>query len=400
MSQADYQIIDFDNHFYEVDDCFTRFIEDEFKDKTVWVDRSNPDGIGRMMIGQERSNFFSAAVGDFVGPPGILKAFFKGDTDQGGAVNANGISAKDNPQFTHKEPRLALMDEQNVGATVMLPTLGVGIEYQMRKPEHQAALYPSLRSFNRWQYADWGWGADGRIFCAAVISLLDVDQAIAELERVLAEGCKIIHITNGPVNDHSPADPVFDPFWARVAEAGVVVAMHIGHTPFNDMYATHWGEPGTPPSHRFTALNTFMGMGQRTVVDQVAALIYHNLPGRFPGLRFAIVEYGAAWVHDLLKTLDKIWRLGDHKTRWPYGKPELPSEVFKKHFWVVPFHEDNFARLAEDMGVSQIINGSDFPHPEGLEQPMEMYQEIVDFSAEDQRRIMRSNAAGLLGLEF
>jgi predicted TIM-barrel fold metal-dependent hydrolase len=191
----------------------------------------------------------------------------------------------------------------------------------------------------------------------------------------------------------------FDPFWKRVEETGMITLFHIGNTPFNELYAAEWGEPANPPSHRFTALNTFMGMGERTIVDQVAALIYHDLFGRFPGLKMMIVEFGASWVPHLLKVLDKIYALGDHKTRWRYSKPARPSEVFKKHFKVVPFHEDDFPRLAHCIGADAIINGSDYPHPEGLIWPVEMEEEMSEFSPEDVRKMMRSNAAGWLGLK-
>ncbi len=72
MNAPDYLFVDCDNHYYEVDDCFTRHIEPRWRSRTVWVDRSRPDGIGVMMAGQKRLQFFSAAVGDHIGPPGAM----------------------------------------------------------------------------------------------------------------------------------------------------------------------------------------------------------------------------------------------------------------------------------------------------------------------------------------
>ena len=399
MNTLPYALIDCDNHYYEPDDCFSRFIEARFRESTVWVDRRREDGFGTMMLGAERLNFFSVGVGDFVGPPGAMKAFFKGDVDTGGAVNANAIRAIDCPEFIDKTARLARMDEQGVEACVMIPTLGTGVEYQLRKPEHRAVAYPSIRAFNRWVAADWGWGGDGRVFATAMISLIDLDLALVELERVIQEGCRLVHLNTGPIDGRSPADPYFDPFWARVQEAGVVMAYHIGSGPFTEMYAAPWGEPANPPSHRFSAFNTYVGMGERTVVDQIAATIFQNLFGRFPKLQFLIVEFGAAWLPHLLKTLDKIYRLGDHKTRFAFGKPDLPSAVFKRHFKIVPFHEDDFSRIAQAAGIETIVNGSDYPHPEGLQWPVEMVDEMKDFNDGQIRQVMRGNAAALLGLQ-
>ena len=399
MPSLDYPLIDCDNHYYETDDCFSRHIESSLRERTVWVDRTQrEDGFGTMMLGDDRLAFFSVGVGDYVGAPGIMKSFFKGQTEEGGAVNANAIRALEEPRFTHKPARLELMDAQGLLAFLMLPTLGCGVEYQLRQRRHDDIRWPSIRSFNRWVAEEWGWGADRRIYATAMISLIELEPALVELERVLAEGCKLLHLNTGPIDGRSPADPAFDPFWARVQEAGVTIVYHIGSGPFNELYASPWGEPANPPSHRHTAMNMYLGMGERTIVDQIAATIFHNLFGRFPGLQFMIVEFGAAWLPRLVKTLDKIYRMGDHKSRWPWGKPDTPSEVFRRHFHIVPFYEDDFQALAAAVGVECLLNGSDFPHPEGLAEPVEMVEELSGFNAADVRRIMRSNGASILGL--
>jgi predicted TIM-barrel fold metal-dependent hydrolase len=90
--------------------------------------------------------------------------------------------------------------------------------------------------------------------------------------------------------------------------------------------------------------------------------------------------------------------MGDHKSRWPQGKPQQPSDVYREHFHIVPFYEDDFAELAAAVGVERLLLGSDFPHPEGLAWPAEMADELSAFSPDQVRRIMRGNAAALLGL--
>ena len=41
----------------------------------------------------------------------------------------------------------------------------------------------------------------------------------------------------------SPADPVFDPFWARADEAGVIVASHAGDSGYGSI-ADQWEPTG------------------------------------------------------------------------------------------------------------------------------------------------------------
>jgi hypothetical protein len=46
----------------------------------------------------------------------------------------------------------------------------------------------------------------------------------SELDRVKGAGARVIHVKSGPAYGRSPADPAYDPFWARVNEAGLPVA--------------------------------------------------------------------------------------------------------------------------------------------------------------------------------
>jgi predicted TIM-barrel fold metal-dependent hydrolase len=65
----------------------------------------------------------------------------------------------------------------------------------------------------------------------------------------------------------------------------------------------------------------------------------------------------------------------------------------------VPFHEDDFSRIAQSVGVETIVNGSDYPHPEGLLWPSEMTEEMDEFSEHEVYKMMRGNAANMLGID-
>jgi len=65
----------------------------------------------------------------------------------------------------------------------MLPTLGVGVEHQLRHdPE---ATFANLRAFNRWLEDDWGFSYKDRIIGVPLLSLVDAKLAVDELERVI-----------------------------------------------------------------------------------------------------------------------------------------------------------------------------------------------------------------------
>jgi predicted TIM-barrel fold metal-dependent hydrolase len=77
----------------------------------------------------------------------------------------------------------------------------------------------------------------------------------------------------------------------------------------------------------------------------------------------------------------------------------MPSDTFKRNIWMHPFHEEDPRRLVELLGADHVIFGSDFPHVEGLADPLSYLDELEGLSEEDVRKIMGGNMMGLLGVE-
>ena len=74
-----------------------------------------------------------------------------------------------------------------------------------------------------------------------------------------------------------------------------------------------------------------------------------------------------------------------------------PIETFRRHVWVTPYLEDDLRALADLIGVERILFGSDWPHGEGVAQPLDFAAELGGFSETEQRRILRDNSLELLG---
>ena len=366
-----FPLIDADTHYYEPPDCFSRHIEAEYRDRTVRAVYGD-DGLGRLFIGSERMVTMSVMPGDFTGAPGALQGLFMGKVVDG-FTQRELINAKDYPAFTSRGSRVELMDQQGVEASVILPTLGVAVEHDMR---HDLGLmYASLRAFNRWLEEDWGYGEDGRIFSVPLLSLRDLGEATKELERVVEKGAKIVHLVPGPVDGRSPADPFFDPFWARAAEAGVAVAFHVSCSGYNDYYGVHWGEDPKNPSHRQSPLQWVLCNTERPIVDTLAALTLHNLFGRHPDIKILSIENGSAWLRPLLKSLDKAVALGARGPNLGGPLPDRASDMLKEHLWVCPFVEEDVVDAIEAIGADHVLFGSDYPHPEGLRNPADFADE-------------------------
>jgi predicted TIM-barrel fold metal-dependent hydrolase len=175
----------------------------------------------------------------------------------------------------------------------------------------------------------------------------------------------------------------FDAFWARVAEAGAVTAFHGGDTGFAHHVAA-W-EPAARGRAFFASPLQRVIAKNRAATETMAAAICHKVFDRHPRLRFAVVENGSAWVRDLLKKLDLA---ATQSAGW---FTEAPSDTFRRHVWVTPFWEDDPAEAAELIGVERTLFGSDWPHAEGIAEPISYADAISGLGDAAVRRIMRDN---------
>ena len=290
------------------------------------------------------------------------------------------------------------MDEQGVEAAWMFPSQGVCMEGPMQ-PDIEASIH-ILGAFNRWIEDDWGFAYQDRIFGVPFLTLSDVDGAVAELEWCIERGARVVSIRNGPAftpeGTKSPADPMFDPFWARAAEARVVVAPHAGfedgYTLVNRAVAEEWGRTEAPA--------TGMGDAAMSSVDRHAdeAPPRPRLRGRprrrqavraQPGRARRVHRERRTWVPDMLHGLQVLH--GQNPGMFATN----PVDQFLEHCWVAPFVEDSVPDLATVLPVERILFGSDWPHAEGIAHPRDFFEKVDSFSIEDQRKIMVENAREL-----
>ena len=392
MKHLDYRTVDADNHYYETRDAFTRYIDPAFADRTFRVTVA-ADGTDQMAI-DGRPYVFSPAKFDKTNPPGSLLANLR---DPARAEYARSFTAEAMlPGFQDRDARLRLLDTQGIEAAIMLPSLAVCVEHPIRNdPPLTDAV---LRAFNRWLEDDWGYAYRDRLFGVPMLSLIDIDLAVRELDRVLAAGARLVHLLAGPVNGRSPADPYFDAFWARLDEAHVPVAFHIGDSGYAELFGRAWGEEASPEVRKMSAFAWAFLHGDVPLMQTLGALTYHNLFGRFPNVNVVSIENGSDWVDYLLLHLDKKKGMG-RQGPWLGGYFRgRPSEVLKQHLYLTPYPEDDVEALVATMGDDHVLFGSDYPHPEGLAEPSAFAALIANLDHGATRRVMRDNTCRLLGL--
>jgi predicted TIM-barrel fold metal-dependent hydrolase len=393
LGDAAVRPIDADNHYYEPLDAFTRHLDKKFKTRGV---RAVQDGKRvELLMGGTVNRFVPNPTFDPIIVPGCLDPLFRGQIPEG--VDPRTLMQVEplRTEYQDRDARVAVLEDQGLEAVLLFPTLGCGVEQALH--DDVDATMASLGAFNRWLEDDWGYSYQDRILAVPMISLADPDAAAIEIDRVLAAGARIVHVRPAPVpgrdgTSRSLGDRVHDPVWARLAEASVPVAFHLGDSGYNGLVASAWGGSDTFGFGRSDPLGAVL-VSDRAIHDTVASLIVHGVFSRHPNLRVASIENGSDWMHVLAKRLRKQ----ANQTPWVFD--DDPVDVLRNHVWVTPYLEEDLRRLAELVGVDRILFGSDWPHGEGVAQPLDFTKELDGFDADEVRRIMRDNCLELLGAD-
>jgi len=386
VAELDYWIFDGDNHYYEAEDAFTRHLDPKMRNRCMqWA---VVNGRKSLLVAGKVNRFIPNPTFDPVAIPGCLDQYYRGNNPGKKSIKeAFGDLEPIRIEYRDRDARIALMDRQKIEKAFFFPTLGVGMEEALRTDT--PAVHAAFEAFNRWLEEDWGYAYRERIFSAPYISLQDRDRGIRELERVLAHGARVVVMRPAPIFSESgyrsPADAYYDPYWARINEAGISVLYHGGDSGYGK-YLADWGE-GIDGVQSFKA-SPLQGltMGTRAPFDLMAALISHKLFSRFPNLRMASIEMGSNWVPWLFQSFKRMYG------QEPMAFDEDPAETFRRHIWISPFHEDDVPLLRDLIGADRMIMGSDYPHAEGLADPTDYVHELAGFSKADQRKIMRDNS--------
>jgi predicted TIM-barrel fold metal-dependent hydrolase len=82
----------------------------------------------------------------------------------------------------------------------------------------------------------------------------------------------------------------------------------------------------------------------------------------------------------------------------PFAFKDHPVDQLRRQVWVAPYYEDDMERLKDAIGIDRLLFGSDFPHTEGLADPVAYVKDIPSFTPDETRAVMRDNVLELLGV--
>jgi predicted TIM-barrel fold metal-dependent hydrolase len=396
--QLNFPIFDADNHMYESTDALTKFLPSAYKDVIQYV---QVNGRTKVALKGRISNYIPNPTFNKVAPPGAMEIEFK-LKNPSSMTNVEHLKLEAPPRYIEAprayfepEPRLELMDELGLDRAMMWPTLASLIEERLA--DDPKATHAVIHALNQWMHETWSFNFKNRIFATPIITLPIIDRALEELEWVLARGAKAILVRPAPVPDvdgrrRSFALEEFDPFWEAVQEADIVVGMHAsddGSQRFLNEWEGLRGDEFQPFAGQ-SAFARIITADHRGIHDVVASIIGHGMASRFPRLKIVPVENGSAWVRPLIQVLERLYE------RTPEIFFEDPVAALKRCISVHPFHEEDPLGLIKLVGADNVVFGSDYPHPEGMYDPISFVDQLENLPSDDVAKVMGGNMDRLM----
>lgn len=328
-------LISADSHVLEPSDLWTKGLPDAMRSRAP-----------RVYFNEARNVWMFGC--DEVTPQPITFSFVAGvDLDDLPAMHKAGYAAA-RPGGWDPHARLDDMITDGVSAEVLYPSLGLGM-YWIKDPAFQEACF---RTYNDW-LIEYCAAMPDRLIGIAMISMWNLDHAVAELRRCKDAGLRGAMIWLRPPDSHSFQSTDNDAFWAAAAEMDMPVALHI----LTDYGITKWRVEDNP-----TGANRYKAtvMMQFEIEMALFDLIFSGVLERFPTLKIVSVENEYNWLASLLVRMDK----GHERFRRdiPLQLTMRPSEYVRRQIRLTFFNDAIGPLTMPYLGADLLMWSSDYPH--------------------------------------
>jgi len=387
-------IFDCDSHIHEKDfSFFESYLPEQYRAQWTIARKCGPDGRFGLHIGDRYLENSESNSDGLVPPPGRLKQWLQAMKE--GKSNVDGWIAPTS-DMDDAAARLVKLDEFGVEGALVFPGEVLATLPYLDEPQAADAIF---HAYNQYMDARWSFNVQNRLYPTPFLTLWDVDRSVAEAEWLIQRGARAVVMPMGPFAGRSPADPINDPVFARLNEAGIAVTFHIADCNFLHPMLRMWGERQFQPRRRGqSAFSWMFGFSDLAAQMTLSSFIFHNFFARFPRIRLCSVENGAKWLPPFLEKMDASRGMAKNGY-WPCGQlKQRPSEIFKEHCFVVAYPEDNVKKIIDAIGTDMcLLMGSDYPHAEGVPTPRDFAEEaLAELAPEQVRRIMYDNGRRLI----
>lgn len=314
--------------------------------------------------------------------------------------------------WDYKE-RLNMLSGDGIAAEIVFPDgitekntppfgAGLGLSPKGIVPELQWA---GAMAHNRWLSELCANNPVRHIGVASIPLLWDVDQAVEAIRWCVDNGLNNVMIPT-LWYEHAPYhDRKYDPFWEVCEDLDVIIHFHSGPAPHSEYFGENF-----PMEDRRDELTGAMGIYVSEVMwwlyRPLTFMIWGGVFERYPKLKAMIVEGGTMFMlPPWLKLMDFQYNEGDISAKLGDFKSHLsmaPSDYFYRNVGIGAscVRRDDIENR-KDIGVNNIMWGSDYPHPEGTWPNTNKYfaETFSGIPEEDGRKILGGNAVDFFGLD-
>ena len=308
------------------------------------------------------------------------------------------------------DARIKVCDADGIAAEVLFPDgitemntppfgAGIGLSTKGANAELQ---WVGARAHNRWIAEFCQMAPARRCGVAVVPALWDVDEAVKEVKWARENGLRSIMIPVQWTGFPAYHDPRYDPLWAVCEDLEMVVNFHSGPADSEDYFGTWPPDPSKPITRG--AMGIYVSEVVWFVARPLTFLIWGGIFEEFPKLKVSITEGMADWVPQMMALLDKRFlvsptdqKLGDYCSHLSMK----PSDYFRRNVRVGSMVKKHEAEARHEIGVENIMWGSDYPHPEGTwpTTASKMDEALKGVPEEDLAKILGGNALEWYGFD-
>ncbi len=288
------------------------------------------------------------------------------------------------PGYHEPVARLVAMDRDGVDAEVLYSEVSAFRAYGLVPGDWR----PISRAFTD-HLTEFAAVNPGRLVVSYQLPIIDIDYAVAEVQRLADLGARSVHLPNFPSELGLPDyhDESYNRLWGALQETGISISHHLGNRLW--LYDI-WRRDPTPQ------LAIFTSMPSLALSEVVAWWILTGTLERFPGLKIVFVEPMLYWIPGFLAQLDR-------KLDGPYDLPGLklkPSEYFRRNMACTFMDDEVGLRQRELVGIENILWSTDFPHPATTwpNSRSVVERQFADIPEEERELITCGNAARIYGL--
>ena len=358
----EYKLISADCHVTETPETFAR-VQKEYGDRAPRV-VENPQGLAPglwfIVDGLEPMHVGYFGLGHVIDKPEGRRniEMYRNSQEFRKKVNdfVEGYRYDDYPEDWEPSAYLKALDRDNVESAIIFASWA-RYNYTQDDAKLQRSI---LRSYNEWMMETFSSYAPKRLFPAPMISILDIDLAVADMTDYVKRGCKTVHFPTTIIGG-GYYEARYERLWAAAVDLDIPISVHANSSQGRPM-KLHGVKSREFEPRKYVVNAKRDGLGHDAAWEFVSNLMFSGVFDRHPALKVVASEFKMA---DAAHTYEMIdYEMGRLATYDPERNPwkRSPSEYLLNNCYF-SFEESRSVVLTSPMyGADNYMWASDYPH--------------------------------------